>query len=223
MRTILVDTAGPVVGVASFVGARCVAHAHQRIVNGADAWLAPQLYAQLAALSGLDRVAVSVGPGAFTGVRVGVALAQGLAFARGVELVGVSSLAVRACAVAAGPSHALALLDARKGKVYAGLYALTQGGVPALLDAEEDLTPDELLAGLAARRVSSDTMVAVGEGAVVHADFLRAHGITVADNAGESPVAHAGALLAGSTGGPAETLVLRYLRDAESVVTVKAR
>jgi tRNA threonylcarbamoyladenosine biosynthesis protein TsaB len=223
VRTVFLDTAGPVVGVASFVGTTCVAHASLRIVNGADAWLAPELFRQVGALGGLDRVAVSVGPGAFTGLRVGVALAQGLAYARGVELVGVSSLAVRACAAgAAGEgTHTLALLDARKGKVYAGLYA--RGAVPELLGAEEDIAPEALLAGLAARGVTAGAVVAVGEGAVVHAELLRAHGVRVADDAAESPVAHAGAFLAASPGGAPESLAFRYLRDAESVVTVKAR
>ena len=225
MRTVLLDTAGPVVGVASFVGAQCIAHASLRIVNGADAWLAPELFRQVEALGGLDRVAVSVGPGAFTGLRVGAALAQGLAYARGVELVGVSSLAVRACAVAAGlgATHTLALLDARKGKVYAGLYALAAGGAPTCVGAEEDIAPEDLAAALAVRGVACASVVAVGEGAVVHAGLLRDHGIVVADDAAESPVAHAGALLAASTGGPPEALAFRYLRDAESVVTVKAR
>ncbi len=222
MRTVFLDTAGPVVGVASFVGTTCVAHASLRIVNGADAWLAPELFRQVGALGGLDRVAVSVGPGAFTGLRVGVALAQGLAYARGVELVGVSSLAVRACtAAAAGEgTHTLPLLDARKGKVYAGLYA--RGAVPELLGDEEDLAPEALLAGLAARDTLG-AVVAVGEGAVVHAELLRAHGVRVADDAAESPVAHAGAFLAASAGGAPESLAFRYLRDADSVVTVKAR
>jgi tRNA A37 threonylcarbamoyladenosine modification protein TsaB len=153
----------------------------------------------------------------------------------------VSSLALRACAgvrtrqdrglvaqEGEGSRVVLALLDARKGKVYAGLYALRGGGVPVELRGEADLPPEELLAtwldaGTTGDPASAGDVVAVGEGAVVHAALLTAHGVRVAEDASESPVAYAGALLAATQGAAPETLVFRYLRDADSVVTVKAR
>jgi len=68
----------------------------------------------------LDAVAVGVGPGGFTGLRIGVATARGLASANGADLVGVSSL--RALAAGVAEPVALALIDARRGELFAALY-----------------------------------------------------------------------------------------------------
>ncbi len=74
----------------------------------------------------LARIAVTVGPGSFTGVRVGIAYAKGLAFARSIPAVGVSTLEVLA-RQAGFP--ALSVIDARHGAVFAALY-LAEGGAP---------------------------------------------------------------------------------------------
>jgi tRNA threonylcarbamoyladenosine biosynthesis protein TsaB len=71
----------------------------------------------------LERIGVSVGPGSFTGLRVGIACAQGLALGLGVPLVGVTSLQAMARAVpAAVPGLRCAILDARRGEVFAAAY-----------------------------------------------------------------------------------------------------
>jgi tRNA threonylcarbamoyladenosine biosynthesis protein TsaB len=71
----------------------------------------------------LDRIGVSVGPGSFTGLRVGIACAQGLALGLDVPLLGVSSLRAMARAVPATlPGTRCAVLDARRGEVFAGAY-----------------------------------------------------------------------------------------------------
>ena len=75
-------------------------------------------------LSMLDGIAASIGPGAFTGVRISVAAAQGLAFGAGLRLVGVSTLEALAMrALDDRADRALACLDARMGEVYWGCYA----------------------------------------------------------------------------------------------------
>ncbi|WP_420393593.1 tRNA (adenosine(37)-N6)-threonylcarbamoyltransferase complex dimerization subunit type 1 TsaB [Acuticoccus sp.] len=71
-----------------------------------------------AAYADVSRVAVSTGPGSFTGVRVGVAFAKGVAFALGVPAVGVTTLEVLA---AAADPPVLAAIDARHGAVFARL------------------------------------------------------------------------------------------------------
>ena len=75
-------------------------------------------------LSMLDGIAASIGPGAFSGVRISVAVAQGLAFGAGLRVVAVGTLEALALqAVQSGGQRALACLDARMGEVYWGCFA----------------------------------------------------------------------------------------------------
>ena len=83
----------------------------------------------------LDALAVSRGPGAFTGVRLGISLVQGIALALDLPVVTVSTLAVLAAgAPAAGDAErgVLASIDARMGEVYAGAFAVRGGDAIAL-------------------------------------------------------------------------------------------
>lgn len=74
--------------------------------------------------SSLDRIGVSVGPGSFTGLRVGIACAQGLSLGLGLPLVGVGSLRAMARAVPESvPGVRCAVLDARRAEVFAAAYA----------------------------------------------------------------------------------------------------
>jgi tRNA threonylcarbamoyladenosine biosynthesis protein TsaB len=70
----------------------------------------------------LDGIAVGRGPGAFTGVRLGVSIAQGLALGLGIPVVPVSSLAALALDAPDNGASILALIDARMGEVYAGTF-----------------------------------------------------------------------------------------------------
>lgn len=205
-----IDTAGPAVGAATWAEGRCWGRWSARVVRGADAALLPAVQDLLDALPvPLVRVAVSVGPGAFTGLRVGVATALGVAVSRDVPVVPLSSLWCRAALVPDTPV-VLALLDARKGRVYAGLYDTT-AGVPRALCPERDAPLDAVL--------PRGDFVAVGEGAAVMADAVRAAGGRIDEDPARSPVA-AVAALAGREDLPAVdagTVALRYLRTADAV------
>jgi universal bacterial protein YeaZ len=99
----------------------------------------------------LDGIAVGRGPGAFTGVRLAIALAQGVALALERPVVALSTLQVLAAgAPMDGPEHILAAIDARMGEVYAAAFR-REGAALHALDAERVLPPDAvgLPAGLA--------------------------------------------------------------------------
>ena len=117
--------------------------------------LAPRRHAELAlpwademlaeagiAKSQLDAIAVGRGPCAFTGVRLAIAIAQGIALALDRPVVPVSTLAVLAAgAPADGPARILAAIDARMGEVYAGAFG-RQGAALVTLELERVLAPE---------------------------------------------------------------------------------
>ncbi|MDI1328022.1 MAG: tRNA (adenosine(37)-N6)-threonylcarbamoyltransferase complex dimerization subunit type 1 TsaB [Brevundimonas sp.] len=89
------------------------------------------------AFEAVDRIGVTVGPGSFTGLRVGLAFAQGLGAALGRPVVGVSSLDALAESAGAPTGSVAALIDARRGQVYARFWtAGVAGGPPEALSLE---------------------------------------------------------------------------------------
>ncbi len=136
----------------------------------------------------LERIAVGVGPGTFTGLRVGLATAHGLAQSRGVPLVGVSSLRALALGAASGERRVLAAIDARRGEIFLAGY---QGGVqllppvPVAPAALGELLADRgwLPAGGDDRLASGGGgWLAVGDGAVRYREAFAAAGATVPDD-----------------------------------------
>jgi tRNA threonylcarbamoyladenosine biosynthesis protein TsaB len=131
----------------------------------------------------IERIAVGVGPGTFTGLRIGIASARALARSRRIPLVGVSTLRALACGVgsdrAAAESHAIgAVLDARRGEVFAAAWLPEQvADDPSgpLLEPSA-LTPQSL-----AERVPSlgDAVLMVGPGAVEFREVLERSGTTI--------------------------------------------
>jgi tRNA threonylcarbamoyladenosine biosynthesis protein TsaB len=90
-------------------------------------------------LDAIDALAFGRGPGSFTGVRIGAGVAQGIAFARDLPVVPVSSLA--ALAQASGAKKSLAAIDARMGEVYWGAYEQEAGELVTLTGAERVCAP----------------------------------------------------------------------------------
>jgi tRNA threonylcarbamoyladenosine biosynthesis protein TsaB len=125
--------------------------------------------------SAVDRIAVGVGPGTFTGLRIGVATAHALARAREIDLVGVSTLHALARGAGAGgaggaggsgsPDSVMAVIDARRGEVFAAGWAASEVAVPEAtpLVAPRALAPDALAKTLQA---DGRAWLAVGDGAV---------------------------------------------------------
>jgi tRNA threonylcarbamoyladenosine biosynthesis protein TsaB len=137
----------------------------------------------------VEALAVGIGPGSFTGVRVGLATARGLALALGVPVAGVSTLD----ALAAGAPGAVPVVDARRGEVF-----VLQGEPRVLGPAELELSPGT---------------TCVGSGAVRYRLLLEAAGAVVPPDADERhlPRARFHAMLARDFG-PAEAVEPLYLR-----------
>jgi tRNA threonylcarbamoyladenosine biosynthesis protein TsaB len=173
----------------------------------------------------LDRIAVTVGPGTFTGTRIGIAAARGLALATGIATVGVSSLAVMAavvadalaaveagagalCASPAGAELAIAV-DARRGEVYAQLFDIAgreTKSPPRLLSVEDAA----LLGG------NAPLLIAGSGAAAVAATAARSGRVAVACLPGLLPDATALARIAAGLLATDAPLLPLYLRAPDA-------
>lgn len=122
----------------------------------------PPMVAQVMATSGLDfsridRIAVTTGPGTFTGVRIGIAFARGLGLPCGIPVIGINSLsAIAANEPSTGPL--LVVSDARNGEVYAASFDANRGLIAAPhittpVAAAADMPRETLVLGTAAQAV----------------------------------------------------------------------
>ena len=90
-------------------------------------------------LQKVERIAVTIGPGSFTGIRVGVAAARGLALSLGIEAVGISTLFILAHMAPSKAMPVLAAMDAKRGEIYLQRFSAT----PEPLGAAEMVSLDE--------------------------------------------------------------------------------
>lgn len=169
-------------------------------------------------LSDLDVLVVDVGPGRFTGLRVGVATVRALAFALGMPVVGVTSLEVLAAGVASGvqPSVITAVIDARRGEVFQQVFDVKAGPRP-------EVTPrGKPVVGRAADVVIGAGGVVVGDGADQYGQVYRDHGWPVTP--GHNPdAAVMPALAASHQARPGAEIEPLYLRDPDVNPNVKLR
>lgn len=161
MLVLGLDTCLNACSVAVLDGDRVLAYAVEEMARGHQERLAPMAEAAVraagVAFPALARIGATVGPGSFTGLRVGVAFAKGLASALGVPAVGVGTL--EALAASAPEGLAAAVIDARRDQVYLQVFEAGH----ALM------APDVLPVGVAAARLAElaqgRTLTLVGSGA----------------------------------------------------------
>lgn len=132
LKILAIDTATEVCSVALHLHGEVSERA--QLAPRAHSALAPDMAREMLREAGLqwaqlDALAVDIGPGAFTGLRIGIGLAQGLAYAAELAVIPVVSL--EALAFAAG-AHALPAIDARMGQVYYARYEKTPRGLRTL-------------------------------------------------------------------------------------------
>jgi len=210
--------------------------------------LAPRRHAELAlpwadallaeagvARSQLDAIAVGRGPGAFTGVRLAVAVAQGIALALDIPVVPVSTLATLAMLAPPGSQRILAAIDARMGEIYLGAFAQSADGLVTGLGEEILMPPQQSIdwqrvaqcdAGQAALQawIGIGSGFAAGDGALMASlgDMLIRSEANALPHASDLARLAAAAYERGETLSP-ERVEPAYLRDKVALTLIEQR
>lgn len=217
------DTATPAGSVAIGTGDRIVAVRTFDAPREHSTRLFPQIDGALADAgcerSQLEAVAVTTGPGSFTGLRIGLSAAKGLCMGLGIPLIPIGTLEALAARLPYCRLPVCTLLDARRGEVYAALYD-TSSGLPQPLQAPCAVAPDQLLAQWGLKDV-----LFTGDGADKWAELLTTvPGGEMAPGAVRRPCADAVAWLAGrrlTSAVDAEVVEPVYLRTPDFVPAIR--
>lgn len=170
MRVLVVDTALDACLAAVFEDGRALGVRAETMARGHSERLGGFVRDAVAEANGLetrgsgaagfeavDRIGVTIGPGSFTGLRVGLAFAQGLGAALDRPVVGISTLAALAWSADGGRGATAAVIDARRGQVY----------LQTFVDGEPASEPEALAIEAALERLSERDWRLVGSGAVL--------------------------------------------------------
>lgn len=176
-------------------------------------------------LKDIGLIAVNKGPGSFTGIRIGVAAAKGLAFADNIPTVGVSTLESMAYNLLSNNCIACAVMDARCNQVYTALFDITDGKVTRLTE-DSAISIDELTENL---KKYNKNKIFVGDGAILCynksvnaiSDVIIAPENVRYQNA--VGVCHVASLCDSSSYVRAEELIPEYLRLPQAERELKAK
>ena len=174
LKILAIDTSGPVCGVAVMKDGAIVheAAAINKMTHSVN--LLPMIDTALQAsglsVADLDRIACVVGPGSFTGVRIGVSTVKGLAHAHGTRCVAVNALEAMAAGAGCFPGVICPIQDARAGQVYGAAFS---GGDVRPVRLMEDI-PLKLEEYVERIRAFGDRFLFLGDGMPVHRAKLTA-------------------------------------------------
>ncbi len=215
------ETATRTLGVALLAGDRLLAEIRSDETRLHSERLLPAIDRLLALadvpLDAVGAFAVSVGPGSFTGLRTGLATVKAFALDEARPVVGVPTLAALAAGAVGAPGPVAALLDARRGELYAAVCSHAGEPIPGVL-TDSVFTPEAL-----AELLPPSTTVVVGEDAgpgAARLAALRTDLRLLPPTLGTASAVQVGRLgqrlLAAGAVGPARDLVPRYVRRAEA-------
>ena len=184
MIVLALDTCLNTCSVAVSDGQRVLARASEVMARGHQERLAPMTQAVMAqaglGFPALQRIGVTVGPGSFTGLRVGIAFAKGLASALAIPAVGIGTLEAMAADV---PGLAFAAIDARRGQLYCQAFE----------DGRAVMAPAAMTADTAAVQLaeiaSGRPLTLIGSGGAVLAPMVPGATIVAAEGADAAVVA----------------------------------
>ena len=114
----------------------------------------------------VDKIAVTVGPGSFTGIRIGVAIAKGLTYGTDKKIVGINELDVIANNAESREGIIVPLIDARKGRVYFSTYRYVENKIENISEYKDGDLADIL------EEMKEDKYIFVGDGAIAYSDMI---------------------------------------------------
>ena len=123
------------------------------------------------ALTSVEGIGVSIGPGAFSGLRIGLSTAKGLCYGLGQRLVGVSTLEALAATVSDWDGRVCTLLDARRKEVYGAFFRYERSGQLQRLTQDMLMVPDELREHVSNKETRP--CLFIGDGAEAYHDLIR--------------------------------------------------
>jgi tRNA threonylcarbamoyladenosine biosynthesis protein TsaB len=237
MRILAIDTATSTASAALVENGKLVAEQCYPANPSANALISKRNHAEIIVplidsvlsaacvkVSDLSAFAISVGPGSFTGLRIGLSTVQGLAYGLEIPIIGVSTLLATAARVTNFDGSVCSFLDARKGQVYAALFRWSAGHLARL--TEDTVVSVTEVIDLVRGRPGLGTLMFIGSGATPHEKLLTdefGDQITVIAGDGYPSVASAIGRLGGEQFGLAaapavNALVPIYLRPADAQV-----
>ena len=186
MRLLAIDASGDACSVALWRQGAVVARRYREMARGHAEALMPMVLETMAdgseTLRRLDAVAASVGPGAFTGIRIGLAAARGIGLAAAIPVVGVTTFDAVAEAVPNHERHGrvlAVLLDTKRGDVFVQRFSASGG----LIDPPSIQTPELFVGGLTA-----EPILLAGDGVALVRPYLAARDPDVRFSATLGPV-----------------------------------